>query len=78
MPVNLSIKNAPDRVAQRLRERAERNHRSLQGELLAIIEAAVLDDRPATPGDILAEVRRLGLRTPGEAVDLIRADRDGR
>jgi antitoxin FitA len=78
MPVNLSIKNAPDRVAQRLRERAERNHRSLQGELLAIIEAAVLDDRRATPGDILAEVRRLGLHTPSEAADLIRADRDGR
>ena len=41
MSVNLSIKNAPDRVVQRMRERAERHHRSLQGELLAIIEAAV-------------------------------------
>ena len=41
MPVNLSIKNAPDDVVQRLRERAARNHRSLQGELMAIIEEAV-------------------------------------
>ncbi len=41
MPVNLSIKNAPDEVVQRLRERAARNHRSLQGELMAIIEEAV-------------------------------------
>jgi hypothetical protein len=40
MPVNLSIKNAPDQLVQRLRERAERHHRSLQGELMAIIEAA--------------------------------------
>jgi hypothetical protein len=63
---------------QRLRERAERHHRSLQGELLAIIEAAVQEDGPATPADILAEVRRLGLRTPSEAAALIRADRDGR
>ena len=62
--MNLSSKNAPDRVVQRLRERAERHHRSLQGELLAIIEAAVQDDRRATPADVLAEVRRLGLRTP--------------
>jgi plasmid stability protein len=54
MPVNLSIKNAPDQVVQRLRERAERHHRSLQGELLAIIEAAVEEERPATPADILA------------------------
>jgi plasmid stability protein len=78
MPVNLSIKNAPDHVVQRLRERAARHHRSLQGELLAIIEAAVQTDAPATPSDILAEVRRLGLRTPGEAADLVRTDRDGR
>lgn len=77
MPVNLSIKNAPDSVVQRLRERAERHHRSLQGELLAIIEAAV-QDGPLTPAEVLAEVRRLGLQTPGEAVALVRADRDGR
>jgi antitoxin FitA len=78
MPVNLSIKNAPDQVVQRLRQRAERNHRSLQGELLAIIEAAVDEERPSTPADILAEVRQLGLRTSSEAAALIRADRDGR
>ena len=78
MAVNLSIKNAPDEVVRRLRERAARHHRSLQGELLAIIEAAVQDDRPASATDILAEVRRLGLQTPAEAAALIRADRDGR
>jgi antitoxin FitA len=77
MPVNLSIKNAPDEVVRRLRARAARHHRSLQGELLAIIEAAAAEDAPATPAEILAEVRRLGLRTPREAVALLRADRDG-
>jgi len=76
--VNLSIKNAPDQVVERLRRRAKRHHRSLQGELLAIIEAAVREDQPTTPADVLAEVRRLGLRTPSEAAALIRADRDGR
>jgi plasmid stability protein len=78
MSINLSIKNAPDHVVQRLRERAERNHRSLQGELMAIIEAAVREDRPAMPAEILADVRRLGLNTPSEAAALVRADRDGR
>ena len=29
MPVNLSIKNVPDYVVERLRKRAARNHRSL-------------------------------------------------
>jgi antitoxin FitA len=44
MPVNLSIKEVPDALADRLRDRAARNHRSLQGELMAIIELAVSDD----------------------------------
>jgi plasmid stability protein len=78
MPVNLSIKNAPDDVVERLRQRAQRHHRSLQGELLAIIEAAAREDQPATAADILAEVRRLGLQTPSEAAALIRSDRDRR
>ncbi len=76
--MNLSIKNAPDEVVHRLRQRAERHHRTLQEELLAIIEAAAWQDRPATPADILAEVRRLGVHTPSESVALIRADRDAR
>ncbi len=76
--MNLSIKNAPDEVVHRLRQRAERHHRSLQGELLSIIEAAARDDRPATPADILAEIRRLGVHTPSESVALVRADRDAR
>ena len=40
MAVNLSIKNASDEVVAALKLRAKRNHRSLQGELMAIIEAA--------------------------------------
>ncbi len=38
MTVTLSIKNVPEELAQRLKERAARNHRSLQGELMAILE----------------------------------------
>ncbi len=78
MPVNLSIKNAPDEVVGRLRERAKRHHRSLQGELLAIIEHAVSARDTLTPTELVDEVRRLGLETPAEAVEMIRADRDGR
>ena len=36
MPLNLSVKNAPDEIVKRLKERASRHHRSLQGELMAI------------------------------------------
>ncbi len=78
MPVNLSIKNAPDDVVERLRKRAERHHRSLQGELLVIIEEAVRGEVSLTPAELLAEVRRLGLHTPADSAAIIRTDRDRR
>jgi plasmid stability protein len=72
MPVNLSIKNAPDDVVELVRERAQKNHRSLRGELLAIIEEAVRPPRPARMSidDILAQGRRLGLETPSKPPSL--------
>lgn len=78
MSVNLSIKNAPEALVRRLKDRAARNHRSLQGELMAIIEAAVGDKRPMMPEEVLAEIRRIGLSTPGESVAIVRKARDGR
>jgi antitoxin FitA len=40
MPVTLTIKHVPDAVAEKLRLRAAASHRSLQGELMAILHAA--------------------------------------
>ena len=78
MPVNLSIKNAPDDVVERLRARAARNRRSLQGELLAIVEDAVRQPEILTAAQVLAEARRLGVTTLAEAAAMIREDRDAR
>ncbi len=78
MPVNLSIKNAPDEMVRRLKERAKRNHRSLQGEVMSILESVVAPGAALSPAEVLAEVRRRGLQTPSEAAELIRADRDSR
>ena len=78
MPVNLSIKNTPDDIVRRLRARAENNHRSLQGELLAIIEEAVRKDSAVSVEEVLQEVNRLGLKTGPESADFIRTDRDAR
>jgi len=44
MGVSLSIKDVPEALAERLRLRAARNHRSLQRELMAIVEAAAGPD----------------------------------
>lgn len=76
MPVSLSIKNAPDEMVRRLKERAGRHHRSLQGELMAILEEAAGTSGPLAPDEVLAEVRRLRLTTPRSAAAMIREDRD--
>jgi len=78
MPVNLSIKNVPDEIAEHLRSRATRNHRSLQGELLAIIEEVVAVQKTLDPMGLLEKVRSLGLRTPRESRSMVREDRDAR
>jgi plasmid stability protein len=78
MPVNLSVKNVPDELMDRLRRRAARHHRSLQGELMAIIEESVRSNEHLTPEKLLAQVRNLGLRTASESVEMIRTDRDAR
>jgi antitoxin FitA len=74
MPVTLSIKNVPDDLAKRLKERAANNHRSLQGELMAIIEEA---GRPVRSiRDFARLVDRLGIKTPSESATMVREDRD--
>jgi len=78
VPVNLSIKNVPDHLAEALRLRAAASHRSMQGELMAILEHALDESRPLSPAAVLERVRELGLRTDAEAVDLLRQDRNER
>ncbi len=46
MGVSLSIKDVPEALAARLRERAQRNHRSLQRELMALVEQAAAEQAP--------------------------------
>lgn len=64
MPVNLSIKGVSDDMAEQLRARALRHHRSLQGELLAILEESVRGPKRLSPHELLEKIRDLGLRTP--------------
>jgi plasmid stability protein len=78
MPVNLSIKNVPDEIAQKIKRRAAKNHRSLQGELISIIETAVVKNETMTPSELLIEIRSLEFSTPAESRDMVRDDRDAR
>ncbi|MCE5254183.1 MAG: Arc family DNA-binding protein [Actinomycetia bacterium] len=74
--VSLSIKDVPEEVLERLRARAERNHRSLQGELLAIVEAAAFEESEITVDELARYVSRIGLSTPDESAGWIRELRD--
>jgi antitoxin FitA len=78
MPVNISIKNVPDKIADQLKKQAAKNHRSLQGELMFILEGALEKDKKMTPLDLLREIQSLGLNTPDESRDMVRDDRDVR
>ncbi|MBI2918688.1 MAG: Arc family DNA-binding protein [Chloroflexi bacterium] len=75
--MTLTVKGVPDDLLERLRERAKRNHRSLQGELMAILEGA------SEPGELTVEeaeqrLRRLNFSTPDESTRWIRELRDSR
>lgn len=89
----LSIKNVPQDVVDRLRQRAQRNHRSMQGELMALLCAAVeveaggahvaeaTEGGPVAIEEIAAEHKtRWPEPFPASppAVELIRSDRDAR
>jgi plasmid stability protein len=76
MAVSLSIKGVSEDTLLRLRARAERNHRSLQKELLAIVEAATQEAPPLTVDQLAEYVQGMGLATPDEATGWIRAHRD--
>ncbi|MEN9838755.1 MAG: hypothetical protein RL177_234 [Bacteroidota bacterium] len=41
MPVNITIKGIPDDLHQSLKEQAAANHRSLNGEILFVIENGI-------------------------------------
>jgi len=69
MPVTLTIKQVPDRVADKLRVRAAASHRSLQGELMAILEEALLQGAPqARQPEPPPYAVKPSARTPSEAV----------
>lgn len=78
MTVTLSIKNVPDEIARALRNRAARNHRSLQGELLAVLHEAALPEVRLSPRDVLERAKAAGVRTATTSAAIVRTDRDTR
>jgi plasmid stability protein len=78
MAVSLSIKNVPNQVVARLRARAARNRRSLQGELLDLIERAADEVPTISARAVYDRIRKLNLPAGESSVDIIREMRDAR
>ncbi len=80
MAANLSLKNIPDEIYNRLKESAEAHHRSLNGEVIACLEHALMPVR-VSPGEHLVRARRIreGLQ-PGQfnADEILEAIDQGR
>ena len=70
MPRTLTIRNVPDSLARKLKTRAERNHRSLQGEVMAILEHASVAnaaEQPAAPDRASVDQSAAKTAVPGTA-----------
>jgi plasmid stability protein len=73
----MSLKNVPDDIMDKLRKRAKRHHRSLQGELMAILEEAVSPAR-LTVDQVESRLRELRIETEDDSTSWLRELRDAR
>ena len=72
---NILVRNLPERVVARLKQRARRNKRSLQTELQIVIERGAMAD-VAEFRSLAAKVRKeLSGRKHSDSAALIRTDR---
>jgi len=78
MAIKRGIERAVETIVASLKAQAQRNHRSMQREILAILEEALRRPRRLSPDEFLAEIRKLGLKTPSESTEMIRKMRDER
>jgi hypothetical protein len=73
--VTLTIKDVRPEVLNRIKARATANHRSLQGELSAMLEQTA---RRYSYEEALAGIERRKLRSTGTSTAIIRKARDAR
>jgi len=76
--VSLTVKNLPRQLVDRLKARAVRSHRSLQGEVTAILERAAVSAEPLSVDEAFERIRGLGLKTRSESTAIVRELRDSR
>lgn len=80
MPTNLTLKGVPDEVYERLKESATVNHRSLNSEIIARLQAQVLPRRVSAEEHLAAirAVRGRLARAKFDHGEVDRFKREGR
>ncbi len=63
----VTIKNLPDDLYARLKAAAKAHHRSINGEIIHCLEAALMAQR-LDPAERLERLRRVRVRIPPEAI----------
>lgn len=72
----LTVRNLEDEVVGALKERAKRNHRSLDAEVRELLRAAATGDSPASLRELADRIAALTPEVPQtDSTELIRADR---
>ena len=74
---SLTVKNVPEEMLVLLRERAKRHHRSLQGELMLILEEAIAPTKLSLD-QVQRRVEELEISTNDDSTRWIREIRDAR
>lgn len=74
IPITVDL---PKTLINRLASRARKNRRTLEREIVAIL-AEQLPKRGIGLDALVRRIKKLGIRTPDESVEMIREDRDSR
>ena len=80
MGISITVKNIPEKLYEKLKTRAESEHRSVNSEIIRILDNA-LGVRPVDPADMIAIARALRAKTRGGPITdefISRAKREGR
>ena len=80
MAVTITLKNIPENLYQKLKERAAFNHRSINREMIAIMQDT-LNPSPIDPSDFLSRARELRAQTSKVGLvqdEIDRAKNEGR
>lgn len=77
--MNYTVKNIPDAIYEKIKARAHRHHRSINGEIIAILGEVVTPQRVSVE-EFLARADEIRARTKGFVTDdfLRKAKREGR